>query len=270
MADRNPPRRVAIFNSRPDFIEALRVALECEGFRTACAHLADIQAGTLDLLAFVHLHKPDLIVYDLPRPYEDHWNFLRLLKETASLKAATWVLTTTDRKALEAAVGASGVVEIIFGEPYGVTDVVAAVRKMYPVPQNIQCSMDQPLALVHVLLVDDSPDVRAVLTQMLELQGATVTAVSTAEVALDLLEQLRPDVLLSDLEMPNQDGYWLIGRVRALAPERGGLTPAACLTGRGDPEDRARVLGAGFQYHIVKPVNVSRLVGIVGILALKP
>ena len=70
--------------------------------------------------------------------------------------------------------------------------------------------------------------------------------------------------------MPNQDGYWLIGRVRALAPERGGLTPAACLTGRGDPEDRARVLGAGFQYHIVKPVDVSRLVGIVGILALKP
>ena len=262
-------RRVAIFNSRPDFIEALRVALECDGFTTAFAHLADIQTGTLDLLAFVHLHKPDLIVYDLPRPYERHWNFLRLLKETASLKAATWVLTTTDTKALEAAVGASGVVEIIFGEPYGVSDVVAAVRRMHPGPQTM-CSMDQPLASVHVLVVDDSPDIREVLTQTLELRGATVTAVSTAEVALDLLEQLRPDVLLSDLEMPAKDGYWLISRVRALAPARGGLTPAACLTGRANPEDRARVLGAGFQYHIVKPVDVSRLVGIVGILALKP
>jgi len=137
MADPHPPRRVAIFNSRPEFIEALRVALECEGFRTACAHLADIQAGTLDLLAFVDRHKPDLIVYDLPRPYENHWNFLRLLKETASLKAVTWVLTTTDAKALEAAVGASGVVEIIFGEPYGVTDVVAVVSKRFPiVPQD--------------------------------------------------------------------------------------------------------------------------------------
>ena len=246
------------------------MALECEGFRTACAHLADIQSGTLDLLAFVHLHKPELIVYDLPRPYESHWNFLRLLKETASLKAATWVLTTTDAKALEAAVGASGVVEIIVGEPYGVTDVVAAVRRMYPVPQNIQDSPDQQLASVHVLLVDDSPDIRAVLTQMLELQGATVTAVSTAEHALDLLEQLRPDVLLSDLEMPDKDGYWLISRVRALAPERGGLTPAACLTGSVYPEDRARLLGAGFEYHIVKPVSLSRLVGIVEILALKP
>jgi CheY-like chemotaxis protein len=126
-------RRVAIFNSRPDFIEALRVALEADGFTTACAHLADIQNGTLDLLAFVHLHKPELIIYDLPRPYESHWNFLRLLKETDSLRTATWVLTTTDKKALEAAVGASGVVEIIFGEPYGVTDVVAAVGKTFPV-----------------------------------------------------------------------------------------------------------------------------------------
>src|SRR5438445_12185146 len=122
--------RVAIFNSRPDFIEALRVALEANGFTTACAHLADIQNGVLDLLAFVHLHKPELIIYDLPRPYESHWNFLRLLKETDSLKGATWVLTTTDKKALEAAVGASGVVESICGERYGVADVVVAVGKL--------------------------------------------------------------------------------------------------------------------------------------------
>ncbi len=133
MADSTAPRHVAIFNSRPDFIEALRVALETDGFTTACAHLADIQDGTLDLLAFVLLHRPQLIIYDLPRPYERHWNFLRLLKETDSLRAATWVLTTTDKKALEAAVGASGVVEIIFGEPYGVADVVAAVRSTFPV-----------------------------------------------------------------------------------------------------------------------------------------
>jgi CheY-like chemotaxis protein len=130
--------------------------------------------------------------------------------------------------------------------------------------------MDQQLPSIHVLVVDDSSAIREVLTQILEGQGATVTAVGTAEHALDLLEQLRPDVLLSDLEMPEKDGYWLIGRVRALAPNRGGLTPAACLTGRTDPGDRARILRAGFQYHIAKPVDVSRLLGIVGILALKP
>lgn len=132
MATSERRHRVAIFNSRPDFIEALRLALEGDGFTTNSAHLADIQNGTLDLLAFAELHEPELVIYDLPRPYESHWNFLRLLKETASLKEAMWVLTTTDKQALEAAVGASGVVEIIFGEPYGVADVVAAVRKRFP------------------------------------------------------------------------------------------------------------------------------------------
>jgi CheY-like chemotaxis protein len=121
-----------------------------------------------------------------------------------------------------------------------------------------------------VLLVDDSPEVREALIVVLEREGAVVTAACTAEQALDLLQQLRPDVLLSDLEMPDKDGYWLIGQVRSLAPDRGGLTPAACLTGLTGPEDRARVLGAGFQYHIGKPVGMSRLLGVVGILALKP
>jgi CheY-like chemotaxis protein len=121
-----------------------------------------------------------------------------------------------------------------------------------------------------VLVVDDSPEIRGILTRILEQQGATVTAAGTAEQALDLLEQLRPDVLLSDLEMPKNDGYWLIRRVRALAPNRGGLTPAACLTGSTEPEVRARILRAGFQYHIAKPVEMLRLLGVVGILALKP
>ena len=81
------------------------------------------------------------------------------------------------------------------------------------------------LRSVHVLAVSDSRVMRDLLSMTLEAQGATVTAVSTAEHALDLLQQLRPDALISDLEMPDKDGYWLIGRVRALGPDRGGLTP---------------------------------------------
>ena len=130
--------------------------------------------------------------------------------------------------------------------------------------------MYHQLPAVHVLVVDDTPAILEVVTRMLKSHGATVTAVGTAERDLELLERLRPDVLLSDLEMPVKDGFWLIGRVRALAPELGGLTPAACLTGRSNPEDRARILRAGFQYHIAKPVDMSRLIGVVGLLALKP
>jgi CheY-like chemotaxis protein len=68
---------VAIFNSRAEFIYALREALEGEGLTTVTALLADIQDGTLDLVAFLETHNPQVIVYDLPRPFERHWNFLR-------------------------------------------------------------------------------------------------------------------------------------------------------------------------------------------------
>jgi CheY-like chemotaxis protein len=132
MARSDGTRHVSIFNSRPDFIEALRGALERDGFAASSAHLADIQSGALDLLGFVQKHQPELVVYDLPRPYETHWNILRLLKDMRCLRDVVWVLTTTDKRALEAAVDASGVVEIIFGEPYGVDDVVVAVAKRFP------------------------------------------------------------------------------------------------------------------------------------------
>ena len=119
---------IAIFNSRDEVIAAVRSALEDEGFATVTAHLAEIQSGTLDLVAFAEAHDPDVIVYDLPRPYESHWNFLRLMKETNSLKDRAWVVTTTDKKALLAAVGAASVVEIIVGQPFGTSDVVDAVH----------------------------------------------------------------------------------------------------------------------------------------------
>jgi CheY-like chemotaxis protein len=130
--------------------------------------------------------------------------------------------------------------------------------------------VDDRLASVNVLVVDDDAGVRGLLTDALGMQGATVTAVETAQEALTTLQVWRPDVLVSDLEMPDKDGFWLIAEVRALAPERGGMTPAACLTGLVEPEDRAQVLRAGFQYHLAKPVQLKTLIGIVSILALKP
>ena len=124
---RSPPL-VAIFNSRDEVITAVRVALENEGFATVTARLVEIQNGTLDLVAFAEAHDPDVIVYDLPRPYERHWNFLRLMKETNSLKDRAWVVTTTDKDALLSVVEAANVVEIIVGQPFGASDVVDAVH----------------------------------------------------------------------------------------------------------------------------------------------
>jgi CheY-like chemotaxis protein len=120
-----------------------------------------------------------------------------------------------------------------------------------------------------VLVVDDTSYVLHAVTAILEQDGATVSAVGTAEEALAVLQAERPDVLLSDLAMPGHGGYWLIGKVRALPPELGGATPAAAFTSFAGPEHRASVLRAGFQYHIEKPCGARELVGVVAILALK-
>jgi CheY-like chemotaxis protein len=122
---------------------------------------------------------------------------------------------------------------------------------------------------VRVLLVDNSQCIREVVTAMLEDYGATVTAVGTADEALEALERERPEVLISALAMPDKGGYWLIGKVRGLPADRGGATPAAALTGFTGPEHRASILRAGFQYHIEKPVSSNNLSGIVALLALK-
>ena len=122
---------------------------------------------------------------------------------------------------------------------------------------------------VRVLVVDDDADTRYVTRRALQSEGATVTEAESARDALQLLQQERPDVLVSDLSMPGEDGYWLIAAVRALSVAHGGGTPAAALTGHVTADDRASVLRAGFQLHIGKPVDPTRLVGIVAILALK-
>jgi CheY-like chemotaxis protein len=120
---------------------------------------------------------------------------------------------------------------------------------------------------IRVLVVDDTPYVLAVVTEILEQGGATVTAVGSAEEALAALQSERPDVLLSDLAMPGRGGFWLIGQVRALPPDGGGTTPAAALTAHAGPEHRASVLRAGFQHHVEKPVGVRELIGVVASLA---
>src|SRR6267378_4665263 len=122
---------------------------------------------------------------------------------------------------------------------------------------------------VRVLVVDDAPYVRDVVTDILEQDGAVVTAAETAEKALEILQRERPDVMLSDLSMPGKGGYWLIGQVRALPPERGGATPAAAFTAYTGPEHRASVLRAGFQVHVEKPIGLNALVQAVAMPALK-
>lgn len=122
---------------------------------------------------------------------------------------------------------------------------------------------------VRVLLVEGAPQVREVVADVLGQCGAHVTAVDSAVTGLAVLKRERPDALVSSLSMPDKDGYWLIREVRKLPPDQGGDVPAAAFTGLTTAEDRLAILRAGFQYHVPKPVALSRLARVVALLTFK-
>jgi signal transduction histidine kinase len=115
------------------------------------------------------------------------------------------------------------------------------------------------LDALRVLVVDDSTDGRALTSLVLTQAGASVKAVASVREALQMLEWERPDVLVSDIGLPDEDGYGLIGQIRQREAEHGGFLPAVALTGYARAEDRDRCLAAGFQAHVQKPVDPGEL-----------
>ena len=116
------------------------------------------------------------------------------------------------------------------------------------------------LAGLSVLVVDDEPDAREILSEILDLAGATVRTAADASEALSILSEFVPDVLVSDLAMPGDDGLSLIRKIRSRTPDRVATVPAIALTAYTRPEDRVRALNAGFQMHVPKPVDPTELV----------
>jgi CheY-like chemotaxis protein/two-component sensor histidine kinase len=118
----------------------------------------------------------------------------------------------------------------------------------------------QALHGVHALLVDDDDDTRTVLADTLESVGARVRQASSARQAFTLLEEERPDVILSDIGMPHEDGYDFIRRVRALPPDRGGTVPAIAVTAYARHQDAEKAIRSGFQLQVAKPVALQSLI----------
>ena len=118
-----------------------------------------------------------------------------------------------------------------------------------------------------VLVVDDEADTRELIGEVLKGCGSEVIITRSAAEAFAALEIHKPDILISDLGMPDEDGYSLIEKIRALPSERGGDIPAAALTAYARAEDRMRVLRSGFQFHLPKPVDSAELVTVVASLA---
>jgi CheY-like chemotaxis protein/two-component sensor histidine kinase len=120
---------------------------------------------------------------------------------------------------------------------------------------------------VNVLIVEDDRDARELLSAILERCGARTMVASSAAEALAAFAEGQPDVIVSDIEMPEEDGYSFIRRIRARGAEQGGTVPAAALTAYASPADRMRVLGAGFDIHLAKPVQPAELAMVVANLS---
>ncbi|MBD2108619.1 ATP-binding protein [Nodosilinea sp. FACHB-13] len=125
-----------------------------------------------------------------------------------------------------------------------------------------------PLKGLKVLLVDDEMDTRDVFSFLLEQAGAEVVAVASAAAALTALTQLKPDLLLSDIGMPNTDGYQLMRQIRTLPPEQGGTIAAIALTAYAGELDQQQALAAGFQLHLAKPVEPKDLMKAIATLGI--
>ncbi len=140
---------------------------------------------------------------------------------------------------------------------------------------DVPAAAGQPLARgiagARILVVENDAGTRDALTRMLRLSGAVVWSAESAATAMQVFEDLRPELLVCDIAMPEEDGYSLIARIRALGPARGGDVAAVALTAFAGEEDRRRAFAAGFQLHMAKPVAVQPLVAaLAGLLKPSP
>jgi len=144
-----------------------------------------------------------------------------------------------------------------------------AVPRIDPraVPRDATPELPVSLAGVSVLIVDDEAETRELLRAILTQRGAKVKSCASAAEALNAIAEWKPAVMVADIGMPGEDGYELIRKLRLLDSERGGSVPAVALTAYARSEDRTRVLAAGFQMHVSKPVEALELIMVIASLA---
>jgi CheY-like chemotaxis protein len=154
------------------------------------------------------------------------------------------------------------------GEGHGATFVIALPVDAKARPAHQEGAPPQPassipaeaLSGMRVLVVDDEQDTLNILRRALEQARAEVTTAPSAAAAYESFREGRPDVVLADIAMPEEDGYSLIRRIRELSPEEGGRTPAVAVTAFARAEDGDEAISAGFQVHVPKPVDPGALV----------
>jgi len=157
--------------------------------------------------------------------------------------------------------GSTFTVILPLAQPAGEEDGAHAAPAYTPFPA-VRGS-ESSLSGLKLMIVDDEADARELIEDILRGAGASVVGAASAREAMLKFATSQPDVLLSDIGMPGENGYDLVRQVRALPIESGGGVPAIALTAFARPEDRSRALAAGFQMHLAKPVERAELLSAV-------
>jgi signal transduction histidine kinase/ActR/RegA family two-component response regulator len=152
----------------------------------------------------------------------------------------------------------------------GVREPSGSLRPRHPrVADGLSNVLLGRLDRVRVLLVDDEPNANEAVQALLDSCGAEVRVAGSAAQALQMLDVWKPDVLISDIAMPEEDGYVLIKKIRARGVDQSGNIPAAALTAYATTDDRVSILAAGFQMYLAKPAEPSELIAVVASLAAR-
>ena len=153
------------------------------------------------------------------------------------------------------------------GATFSVSFPLIAIRAVEPPDEPayaqppLRVAAANSVSDLRVVLVEDDTDSREMLKTFLESNGMCVTAVESAPAAIEAVKLVKPDILISDVGLPGQDGYEMISRIRSFPAEEGGQTPAIALTGYVSLQDRKQALSSGFQEHLAKPIDFEELVG---------
>lgn len=119
---------IAVINSSEDTVDMLRTYLQQHGFSSVVTgHVFDIRNGRMDFLEFLRIHDPKVFIWDIGIPYEENWRFLQLLMTSAGVQGRKFVVTTTNKQALDSLVGPNDTIEIV-GKPYDLEQIMAAVE----------------------------------------------------------------------------------------------------------------------------------------------
>jgi PAS domain S-box-containing protein len=133
-------------------------------------------------------------------------------------------------------------------------------KSLADIPVEIPRTANKPLRGLKILTVEDDPDSRAMIVRILTAAGAEVTAAASADEAWNLFQQQIPDLLMSDISMPEQDGYEFISRIRRRPPEKGGAVPAVAFTAHARQDEKDLMQAKGFNHQISKPIRAEELV----------